>query len=80
MNYFDCHHSVQILGLVNRGTSTARNYTNQFVGMRNWWILDLSISHGREEENIAVLEGWRTRIFKKKKKKWTSCLAVEQEE
>ena len=56
MNYFECHLSVQILDLVNSGTSTARNSTNQFVGMRSWWVLDLSISHGREEENIAILE------------------------
>ena len=62
MNYFECHLSVQILGLVNSGTSTARNSTNQFVGTRSWWVSDLSISHCREEENIAVLEvdGYQT--------------------
>ena len=56
MNYFDCHLSVQILGLVNSETSTARNSTDQFIGTRSWWVSNLSISHGREEENIAILE------------------------
>ena len=56
MNYFDCHLSVQILGFVNSGTSSARNSTNQFVGTRSWWVSNLLISHGKEEENIAVLE------------------------